>query len=436
MTPDTPPPDTDDTESPTDASDRAAAVTDGDLDRRERALADRREPYARATVVRREGPISANVGDRALITSDGDLTGWVGGAACAQSRVRSEARAAIEDGDPRLLGLAPDPDEIDRPGLDAFPMTCHSEGTLEVFVEPIVPSTSLLIVGGSQIARSLARLASELDVDITVVDPEAEAGEEREAEKEERDSEPTPAADGLPSEAAVLTTLEPAAIADAVAGSGPFVVVASMGEYDARGVAAGVLADAPYIGLVASNVRARTVVDRAAGLLDRDPETVRTAVTNPAGVDISAATGAEIAASVLAELIDVRAGTGAGAVTASATRCAEESAESSTAVPSADADDAVENGENGAETASRCGGTDEGETTATEATTATEPTQEPADESAIDPVCGMTVEPGDAPSVTHEGSVYHFCCHGCADAFRTDPDEYLETSEDEELTAT
>jgi xanthine dehydrogenase accessory factor len=372
MTADTP--DADDETS----SDRAAVATDGDLAARERALREREEPYARATVVRREPPVSANVGDRALVTADGDLHGWIGGAACAQSRVASEAREAIAEGEPRLIGLAPDPDDVDRPGLAAFPMMCHSEGTLEIFVEPMIPATRLLVIGDSPITRSLGRLATELDVEIAVVDPDATAAD-------------------LPDGTTAISTLEPDEIADAV-GVGPFVVVASMGEYDARGVAAGVLADAPYVGLVASDSRAEEVVERAAALLDRDPEEVREAITNPAGVDISATTGPEIATSLLAELVDVRADS--ETIVASADDGSTDAADAESTSEAADS-----------------GGTDAIEDAKT------------ADEEAIDPVCGMTVDPADSASVTHDGTTYYFCCHGCADSFRTDPDEYLTTDE-------
>ncbi|MDF9745228.1 XdhC family protein [Natrinema salsiterrestre] len=368
-------------------SDRTAVATDGDLAEREHALRDREEPYARATVVRREPPVSANVGDRALVTANGDLHGWVGGAACAQSRVASEARAAIAEGEPRLIGLAPDPDDVDRPGLAAFPMMCHSEGTLEIFVEPMIPATRLLVVGDSPIARSLVTLATELDVEIAVVDPDAAAAD-------------------LPDRATVISTLEPDEIADAV-GAGPFVVVASMGEYDARGVAAGVLADAPYVGLVASDSRADEVVERAAGLLDRDPDAVREAVTNPAGVDISATTGPEIATSLLAELIDVRADSETTVASGSGSSGGSADGESTDA---GDADATAE--------APDSGGTD-----ATDDSTS-------ADERVTDPVCGMAVDPADSASVAHDGTTYYFCCHGCADSFRTDPDEYLATDEE------
>ena len=349
---------THDTSDDDGASDRPARqrhTTDGDVSALEAELTDRGESYARVTVVRREPPVSTNVGDRAVVTADGDLCGWIGGAACAQSTTISEATTALETGEPRLVGIAPDPDEVDRPGLEAHPMRCHSEGVLELFIEPVNPTPELLIVGTSPIARSLARLATELAVDVTIVDPEGD--------------------DDLP-EATVVTETTPDAIVDAV-GHAPLVVVASMGQFDARGIAAGIRATAPYIGLVASDTRSAEVIERAATLLETDTATVEDAVTNPAGVDIAAHTPAEIATSILAEVVDARTA----------------AARSETA-PAAEAPEP-----------------DDGETA----------------ELVTDPVCGMDVDPAtDPPTVEHDGQTYRFCCEGCADSFRDEPESYLE----------
>jgi xanthine dehydrogenase accessory factor len=345
-------------------------AADGDVAALEASLADRGESYARVTVVRREPPVSANVGDRAVVTADGELHGWIGGVACAQQTAISEATAALESGEPQLVGIAIDPETVDRPGLEAFPMRCHSEGVLELFIEPVNPTPTLLIVGNSPVARSLARLAGELAVDVTLVDP---------------DADPDDAHD-------VVTATDPDALVDA-AGPAPLVVVASMGQYDARGVAAGIRADAPYIGLVASDARGTEVTDRAAELLGVDPDTVAAAVTTPAGVDIAAHSPAEIAISILAEVVDARSTAGVdGSRTGTDTAEAEAS---------------------GTEAADEAANAD------------AEPPTDDGDDPATDPVCGMAVEPGDAPTVEHAGTTYHFCCAGCADSFRNDPDSYL-----------
>ncbi|MFB6089785.1 MAG: XdhC family protein [Halobellus sp.] len=359
--------------TPTDAD-----AADGDVAAVERKLRERGEPYARVTVVRREPPVSANVGDRAVVTADGDLRGWIGGAACAQTTATSEAGAALEAGEPRLVGIAPDPDEIDRPGLEAFPMHCHSEGVLELFIEPVNPTPQLLVVGNSPVARSLVRLARELAVEVTVVDPE----------------------DGDYDGATTLATTDPDAIADAV-GRAPLVVVASMGQYDARGVAAGVRAEAPYVGLVASQKRSGEVTERAAALLDADAASVAEAVTNPAGVDVEARSPAEIAVSILAEVVDARSKAGlVGGRAGNAAPVAD--AGSGTGDETADAD-AVDDPDDAAD----------------------DTTPEPA----TDPVCGMDADPETAPSVDHDGETYYFCCEGCAGSFREDPESYLDAEE-------
>lgn len=353
------------------ATDGGGSIDDGDVSELEAELRRRREPYAKATVVRREAPASANVGDKAVVTADGELHGWIGGVACAQSVVAEQGRDAIESGTPRLVGIAPDPETVDRPGLEAFPMTCHSDGVLELFVEPVTPRADLAIVGDSSVGRSLARLASELAVDITLVVAEDSGSFDP------------------PNEVEIVVETDPETVADRL-GPDPLVVVASMGAYDARGLAIGALADAPYVGLIASDERASEEIDRAAGLLDCDPGTVEAAVTNPAGVDIAASTPAEIAASVLAEIVDVRAAAAAGGDSDEATGTAD----------AADVGDGVDHARFD----------DDG-----------------ADAPAVDPVCGMAVDPADAAAtVEHAGETYYFCCHGCGDSFENDPESYLE----------
>jgi len=378
---------THDTDEEPTATQNSPGDADGDVAALERDLAAAGEPYARVTVVRREPPVSANVGDRAVVTRDGELRGWIGGAACAQTITATQAAEVIETGEPRLIGIAPDPADVDRPGLEAFPMTCHSEGVLELFVEPVRPRQELVIVGGSAAARSLARLAAELAVDVVLVDPDGDES-------------------GLPDGARVLTDTEPSAVADAV-GPEPLVVVATMGSFDARGVAAGVLADAPYVGLVASDTRAGEVVETAAALVDADPEAVADRVTNPAGVDVAAYTPAEIAASLLAEVVDERPGRGGGGPPVAA----------GPGEPDAVADSAAVESDTGDSTAA---GSD----------------AEDGPDEAVDPVCGMTVDPASAAdTVDHDGETYHFCCRGCADSFAADPDEYLDADTADAVTS-
>ncbi len=111
-------------------------------------LGRRGEAFVLATVVRCERPTSAKPGAKALVRADGTITGWVGGA-CAEPVVVREALRALRDGQPRFIGLvgegkrAPDRTE----GIFEYPMTCHSGGTLEIYVEPYLPKPLLLLIG-------------------------------------------------------------------------------------------------------------------------------------------------------------------------------------------------------------------------------------------------------------------------------------------------
>src|SRR5437763_14688747 len=112
------------------------------------SLAERGEPFVLATVVARTPPISAQVGDVAVVTRDGGFHGWVGGS-CTRPTVIAEAVKALGDGQPRLVALDPDPDSRRRPGLTVFPMTCHSGGSVEIHIQPVLPPPRLAGCGAS-----------------------------------------------------------------------------------------------------------------------------------------------------------------------------------------------------------------------------------------------------------------------------------------------
>jgi xanthine dehydrogenase accessory factor len=389
------------------ADGRAAAVSPSRVDDLAREYEAAGEPFARVTVVRREPPVSANVGDRAIVTSDGELIGWVGGAACAQSVTVKEATAALADGEPRLVGLAPDPAEVDRPGVAAYPMTCHSGGTLELFVEPVTPTPRLAVVGTTPVATALRRLGGDATYDVTAVVDAETAG-----------ATADPA--GLPAGADETVAATDAATVAAALEGVDAVVVTSMGEYDALGVEAALRAEVPYVGLVASDRRRDELADRVADALGAGvtAEDVVAAVTTPAGLDLGAKAAEEIAIAVLAELVAVRRGVEGpvdvtvgdtarvrpdGAATAS-TRVAPDDGDADTDGDGGSTEDGPSPSPSPAETGSESG-------------TAT----------VTDPVCGMDVVVGEAAATaTHEGTTYHFCGQGCADAFEADPGSYLE----------
>src|SRR5437899_97785 len=126
-------------------------------------LARRGEAFALATVVWRQGPSSSKQGARAIITAAGELRGWIGGA-CAEPAVIREARQAIAEGTPRLLLLgAPGQFGAAVPdGMTVVPISCQSEGALEVYIEPVLPVPHLVVVGRSPMAETLASLGRDL----------------------------------------------------------------------------------------------------------------------------------------------------------------------------------------------------------------------------------------------------------------------------------
>jgi len=248
-------------------------------------LARRGEPFVLAVVVRRESYSSAQQGDTAVITADGGYHGWLGGN-CTQPTVKREARRALADGRPRLISLSPEPPREPPPGVTALPMTCHSGGSVDIYLEPVLPAPRLLLFGPSPAARALAQLGKAMGYLVDVVDPAA-------------DRAALPTADRVlagPS-APELGTL---------AGSSEslFAVVATMGESDEDSVAAALALKPVYLGVVASRKRfallRETLLGRGvpAEALDR--------IQNPAGLDIGAQLPEEVALSILAEIVQLR----------------------------------------------------------------------------------------------------------------------------------
>jgi xanthine dehydrogenase accessory factor len=250
-------------------------------------LARQGEPFALATVVWRQGPSSSQSGSRAIITADGELSGWIGGA-CAEPAVIREARQVIATGTARLLLLgSPDqfgsaaqigrPDHFDSTGkaggatvpdgMVVVPISCQSEGAIEVYVEPVLPVPHLLVVGSSPMAQLLADLARTLGWQADLID-----GADFATEHADQRS---------------------------------MVVVATQGHHDEGVLERAVAARPAYLGLVGSAKRGAAVIGY---LADRGvPRDELDRVRVPAGLDLGRTTHAEIAVAILAELVQVRA---------------------------------------------------------------------------------------------------------------------------------
>lgn len=267
-------------------------------------LSRRGQPFVLAVVVRREPYSSAHAGDMAVITADGGYHGWLGGN-CTQPTVKREARRALADGRPRLVSLSPEPEAAARPGVTAIPMTCSSGGSVDVYLEPVLPAPRLVVFGPSPVARALAQLGKGLGWRVDAVDPAAEASAYPGAERV------------LPGPAAPeWRELSPGA-------PDLFAVVATMGESDEDAIEAALALRPAYLGVVASRRRFALVRETLAGrgvaaqALD--------GIRNPAGLDLGAVLPEELALSILGEIVQLRR--------RAAARAAEEPAPAAAAAP-------------------------------------------------------------------------------------------------------
>lgn len=239
-----------------------------DLLARAEALRRTRTPFVLATVVRAERPTSAKAGDCALVLADGTLDGFIGGS-CAQSTVALHALRALEHGQSTLLRITPEPAEAGPPveGLVTVENPCLSGGTLDIFLDAVLPPMLVQVYGAAPISQALAAVGAAAGFDVVVhSDPGA----------------PIPLGTSA-------------------------VVVASHGRDEPAVLTAALRAGVPYIGLVASRRRGAAVLDTL------DPTlAARDRVRTPAGLDIDARTPPEVAVSVLAEIIATRPRTGVG----------------------------------------------------------------------------------------------------------------------------
>ncbi len=246
------------------------------------------QPCALVTVVRAESPTSAHPGDKAVVMPDGTIHGWVGGG-CAQPAVVKTVRASLADGSPRMIRIAPtDAGKRDLADILEFGMACHSGGTLELFIDPVLPSQQLLVIGTSPVAVALAQLGPRVGFELVVAARGAESVDYPDARQVLNDD----SIEGI----------------QAAVSSGAYVIVATQGRRDLQGLKAALSLNAAQVSFVASQRKAAVMRESLIGA-GFDREAVN-GIVAPAGYPISASTPEEIALSVLAAVVAHRRGGG------------------------------------------------------------------------------------------------------------------------------
>ena len=241
-------------------------------------------PFVVATVVRTVAATAAKAGAKAVVTADGAIGGWIGGG-CAQGAVRRAAALCLADGRTRLISVVPS-DEIEaaqletgllQPGREYHRSHCPSGGTLDIFLEPMLPRPELAIAGASPVGRALAELAPRLGFAVSLVGP---------AEERAEFAAPAPGA---------------ASFAELPPRPERWVVVATQGRFDLERLKDALQSGERRVAFVAS--RAKWAAVRL-WLVEAGVAAERVArVRAPAGLDIGAITPEEIALSLLAEIV-------------------------------------------------------------------------------------------------------------------------------------
>ena len=300
----------------------------GDLLERAVELRAKGEPFVLATVVAYRRPQSAKPGSKAIISQDGVVTGWVGGG-CVQPIIIREAQKVLEQRKSHLIVISPDSTHPGWDGVKEYLMTCQGGGSLEIYLEPMLPRPELIIFGNSPVAQVLAELGKILDFNVTVADSKNQ--------------------------------IRPQS----------YVVVATMGDGDEEALTAVAGSKASYIGFVASHEKSSKLFQylHENGIADQDLKQIK----SPAGLELGAESLPEIAFSVMAEILQLH-------------RERETSVKpekSKMQIPVLEV------------------------------------------RTAIDPICGMTVDLKNSKySSSYESKTYFFCCQRCKNTFEKAPATY------------
>ncbi|MFY0312143.1 XdhC family protein [Leisingera sp. D0M16] len=252
-----------------------AELTDRDLACVTRELRAEGAPFAIATVIRTVGLTAAKPGAKAVLLADGAIAhGWVGGG-CVRAALARAVKQAVAEGRPQLISLLPQ-DVLEAegitPGTDQHGIRfarngCPSKGSLDIFVEPVLPRPELVVFGASPVAEALKALAAQFQWAVT------------------------------PGNAKTAPAAVPA-------GARRMIVVATQGQDDAACLRRALEGGAEFTAFVGSRRKFSALSEKLSGE-GADP-VLLARVQAPAGLAIDAVTPEEIALSILAQLTQER----------------------------------------------------------------------------------------------------------------------------------
>jgi len=349
------------------------------------------ESFALATVVSRKAPVSSHLGDRAIIFEDGRFEGYVGGA-CSREIVRKQALEALHLGKPRLVKITPEAAArvvLEHADEVVIPLTCASEGAVEVYIEPLIARSSLLVVGGSQIALSTAQIAARMNYTVTLACDQPEL-----------------AGVSIEPEIQVLDWRELGQWLEDQSPAKTSIVIASQGHYDEDVLVliAKHMPNPAYLGLVASRKRGAAVLDNLEIL--GVPRTTFPLLKYPAGLDLGGRGRDEVAVSILAEIVLLK------------NRPQESNVEPSSPPKASSRLDQPRPAQPGDLLIKQV------ESIAAQIPAAKPPSNLPAG-TAIDPTSGEVIEIARAVSAEYQGQTYYFSCPNCRAKFLKNPGKYL-----------
>jgi len=229
--------------------------------------------------VRRRVPSSGKPGDKAIITADGNIHGWIGGG-CTKGIVLKEALLALQEEKPRLISISPDEHPDFFRDIKTYNMNCQSEGAVDVYIEPVLPKPNLIIFGSSHIAMALAKIASAMDYYVTAV-------------MHHPDQSNFPTVNKLESIQSFGK--------NTTGVTNSYVVVCTQGEGDTETLEKAIASKQPYLAFVSSRRKASAIFSEL--LAKGIPHSSFKHIKTPAGLDIGAKLPEEVAISILAQII-------------------------------------------------------------------------------------------------------------------------------------